>query len=929
MLPENYHTLSKNSDMSKHIVDRAKSKLEKLKFEKKLLNSKIINLQTNLNLTEKPTRAQETTLKEIQNIGIRLIEVDQHIFAHEHIIAQSLEPLSERMFHTPPFKRQKSAEDLGEDVAGNADMRKKPNNRKNTGAIPKIKPTTSEESLISRGATANIPNIIVEPNVQLADAQSAISTPTISQAHFDFPPPLPESTENQDLITSNPIVARNILTSVESTSTTQVHSSPKMSSGAQTISHNLPLSRPNTILTGTNPSTEEKEALKRKLQRLEEYINTEREKTNFDFEQNTQEPGIYKNPNVSFAEGSFELDKPKPISAEHSHPKQNNIRTNPYINPSAQRSVHFRETPSLIPYTPPGPSTSNYSEYRQFKPTIEISSTPPRTYEDLERRNHWQKQASRAMNDNQFSQNVNNCSQTQEAFLNTTPQRVPVSVYQSPQFVPVPMNMYHQNHYLPNGNEYFQYQMGPRTEIQSETFRDPNVQTDTNPQYFQNYPQAPQIAPQNAQNFSQNQQNALQSENRNRNKTGKARDTFLRRLRMISKFSGDSYKDLKDFIDIVDTLFNTCVNEIEETELYEHVFLQLRGEAKNVALNTENSDWHSIRQALLKHFAHLSEQEILISQLDNLQQNKNETLSEYAKRARELLRDRNSTYDSLSEEQKREHNRMARKAFARGIKNQKLKDRLLIRGASTLEDAIAYAIEAENDAAYLIPNNELYCRICRNNGHRERDCRRRENDGNVINTLVNTLRSFSTLGNRNIGYGSRDAYPMNRNGYNRNNTNQPRQYGNQNNWGNNRNYGPNTNQRYNPNDYRRNYPNDNQQNYPTNNQRFYPNSNQRFYPNNNNNNNQNYQPNRPNPNNNGYDRRNTQMNGNGYRNNANGNNRGPGRNEQNRNIQKKIGRTRPSRKIEGVYEPGDLFYNHYESSVTESDEGSSEIESEN
>lgn len=224
---------------------------------------------------------------------------------------------------------------------------------------------------------------------------------------------------------------------------------------------------------------------------------------------------------------------------------------------------------------------------------------------------------------------------------------------------------------------------------------------------------------------------------------GEARSTFLRRLRAIPKFNGEKYEDLKDFTDTISTLYSSCTNNTEADELYQHMLLQLRGEAKSVVLSLNNADWEKIKSTLLDHFAYLSNQNILISQLENLHQEKNETLTEFSARARKLLSDRNATYNYLSEEQKKEHNRIARRASAKGVNDPKLKDRLLTRGANSLEVAIAYAIEAESDALATIPGSELFCRVCRITGHREKDCRRQMGGGNVVNSLVSALRTFS------------------------------------------------------------------------------------------------------------------------------------------------------------------------------------------
>lgn len=138
--------------------------------------------------------------------------------------------------------------------------------------------------------------------------------------------------------------------------------------------------------------------------------------------------------------------------------------------------------------------------------------------------------------------------------------------------------------------------------------------------------------------------------------------------------------------------------------------------------------------------------EVVTSQLENIRQNEKETMTEYCERARGLLKEKCSTYKFLSEEQKKEYDRTARRAFARGIKESSIKDRLVTRGANSLEDAISYAIEAEFDASITIPNSELYCKYCKTNGHRESNCWKKSANTNGLNQLINMLGGISNPG---------------------------------------------------------------------------------------------------------------------------------------------------------------------------------------
>lgn len=365
-----------------------------------------------------------------------------------------------------------------------------------------------------------------------------------------------------------------------------------------------------------------------------------------------------------------------------------------------------------------------------------------------------------------------------------------------------------------------------------------------------NIPQRPRFnIPPNYGNDSH--RNNLSMRSAHHEQTGEqTRSSFLRRLRLIPKFNGESFKDLKDFIDITETLYFSCINRSEEQELFEHMVLQLRGEAKSLMSRLNNFDWQTIKNNLLSHFAYLANKNVLSSQLENLHQEKNETLSEYTERARKLLREKNAVYNDLTEEQRMEHNRLARRAFSKGINDPRLRDRMITRGASSLEDAIAFAIEAENDALTDVHRSELFCRFCRFSGHRENECRRKENANSDIGKLASALRSMSSTFGRN-----RNNFRPNQRNFGQNNFNNS----GPNNFGSNSNF----NRNMNPNWSNRNWNNQNTNRNWNNNGNNYQNRN---WNNNNNNNGNNF-----NSNNN----RNGNNNGNGNSNGSNSqNNRG-------------------------------------------------------
>lgn len=286
------------------------------------------------------------------------------------------------------------------------------------------------------------------------------------------------------------------------------------------------------------------------------------------------------------------------------------------------------------------------------------------------------------------------------------------------------------------------------------------------------------------------------------------RQQFLRRLKEIPKFEGASYKEMTDYIQIGDSLYNSCNNGLEEEEFYQQIELQLRGEARQVLNDLRNRDWGALKEKLYSHFAHLANKDILNSQLENMKQEKDESLSKFVERARKLLQEKNAAYKYLTEDQKHEHNRTARKAFARGITDIRLRNRLITRGANSFEDAVAYAIEAENDALYQIPKHELYCGYCRQNGHRERDCRGKNGNNNVIGPLISALQSVNMSSNFNrnnrgspnrFNQGWNNNNRSNRGWYNNDNRSNQGWYNNGNrssqNWNNNSRFGSGWNNR--------------------------------------------------------------------------------------------------------------------------------------
>lgn len=192
-------------------------------------------------------------------------------------------------------------------------------------------------------------------------------------------------------------------------------------------------------------------------------------------------------------------------------------------------------------------------------------------------------------------------------------------------------------------------------------------------------------------------------------------------------------------------MFASATIDEEKKELFEHMLLKANKEARRIITQFDTFNWKQIKKEILTHYAHLCNKNLITTQLENIRQNEKETLTEYSERARKLLRTKNAMYSHLTQEQREEHNRIAYKAYMKGLTDNKLKERVVTRGANTLDMAIENAIDMELDTQNQLKPNELYCRNCFTVGHRERDCRRKNNGGNAILNLVTAMRNVGTL----------------------------------------------------------------------------------------------------------------------------------------------------------------------------------------
>lgn len=252
------------------------------------------------------------------------------------------------------------------------------------------------------------------------------------------------------------------------------------------------------------------------------------------------------------------------------------------------------------------------------------------------------------------------------------------------------------------------------------------------------------------------------------------RDSFMEYLKNIPLFSGQSREDLMNFIEICDTINSFATNDSEYVEFITKITFQLRGEARSVL--SDDIEWMNIKDRLLSKFSYLSNRNVLDSQIENLRQERDESLIKYAERARKLLIEKNKSFHCLTEEQRAEHDRIARRFFARGISNQKLRDILVVQSSPSLEESISRSLEIDNEISSNVSRREFFCTYCKTIGHRINECKAKENDNTPLGQLASALKNLKIQGSNN---------QFNKgNNFNRSYQN-PRQNGN--NWNNDRN----------------------------------------------------------------------------------------------------------------------------------------------
>lgn len=311
-------------------------------------------------------------------------------------------------------------------------------------------------------------------------------------------------------------------------------------------------------------------------------------------------------------------------------------------------------------------------------------------------------------------------------------------------------NIYPNLNTIPNSISNSQTGTIPKTKpIVNTHFEEPNFnsnsRTNRNLTYNMNSEPNSQYRYQQNNFDRENRERSNQNRSNQNNNDEDCRKTFLNRLNAIPTFSGNSRAELMEFVDICDSLSAFCQNQSEYAELIMQIAIQLRGEAREVL--SMDLEWEEMKKNLFHQFAYLSNKEIINSKIENMKQQPNETLMEYADKTRKLLFEKNKSYDYITKDQRLEHDRIIARAFSKGLIDEKLRERMLLCGVKSLENCISRAIEIDNDSVNYISNMELYCRFCQKNGHRINSCKRKDQFNSPLGQLLSALQNLNLQNN--------------------------------------------------------------------------------------------------------------------------------------------------------------------------------------
>lgn len=215
----------------------------------------------------------------------------------------------------------------------------------------------------------------------------------------------------------------------------------------------------------------------------------------------------------------------------------------------------------------------------------------------------------------------------------------------------------------------------------------------------------------------------------------------------IPSFSGDK-KDLDTFLNTCD-LYVELIAAAHMPNLLRIIKSKITGEAlSKIAPIADLTTWPLMKTRLKQRIIKKVSFEFAQEDINNLIQNKSETIDQYGTKAKAKLKTLNESLSEITENDqeltilRRVNEKLAISKFQQNLRDNDI--RILVSAASktSLDECISYALQKE---LLQKTKNKPTCTICGMNNHEESTCRRRKdqnNDNNKPKSNKNTQKFY-------------------------------------------------------------------------------------------------------------------------------------------------------------------------------------------
>lgn len=230
------------------------------------------------------------------------------------------------------------------------------------------------------------------------------------------------------------------------------------------------------------------------------------------------------------------------------------------------------------------------------------------------------------------------------------------------------------------------------------------------------------------------------------NNTNKIRQEFGEILKNIPDFDGEKEQDLNNLLHVAELAYNASNSLEEMNAFYLSMKLHLRGHAYRIIYNDPSTKtWDQIRDRLSREFAYLRPDKNLINkQLETARQLEGESIEVFSRKIITYANQKRTAYSTFTSEQEDDLNSQMIRSFVTGLRGDRLRGRLTLYSSEKYSAYISKALEIEKGADMDIPNRELYCNYCHRNGHREINCKSKQEKSSGISQLSSILNNLAT-----------------------------------------------------------------------------------------------------------------------------------------------------------------------------------------